>query len=65
MKNNIKELLAEKGMKQRQLAAACEIDTGQLNKIILCKTVPGIALALKIAKALDVKVEDVWGGEEE
>jgi DNA-binding XRE family transcriptional regulator len=60
VKNRLKEILDERGIKQKWLADRAGIKQGSLSSIINHKNSTTIEVALAIAKALDMKVEDIW-----
>jgi DNA-binding XRE family transcriptional regulator len=51
--------LAEAGKTQRQVARECGINENSFSKIKRGSG-PGVLLALKIAQAVNRKVEDLW-----
>ncbi|SFC51856.1 helix-turn-helix domain-containing protein [Bacillus sp. UNCCL81] len=64
MKNNLRVILAERRIKKGLFADQVGINRNTLSFIVNEKSVPTLEVALKIAKALDMKVEDIWSLEE-
>ncbi|PEL12647.1 helix-turn-helix transcriptional regulator [Bacillus sp. AFS017336] len=60
MKTRLKVILAEKGLKQSFIAEKAEIRLSTMSLISNGKSTPTLEVALKIAKALNLKVEDIW-----
>jgi len=60
MENSIQKVLADKNMTQAELASRVGIKREYLNKIINNHITPTVGLAMKIAKALDMRVEDLF-----
>jgi len=58
--NNIKSLLLEKGLSQSDLAILSGISKQNISDIVQNKLKPGVDFALKIAKVLDVSVEELF-----
>lgn len=58
--NNIKKLLTEKGLSQSDLAVLSGISKQNISDIVQNKLKPGVDFALKIAKVLDVSVEELF-----
>jgi len=65
VRNRIYKILTDKGISQAELARRSQINRFQLNKIINNKK-RGVSLktAFKIAKALNMKIEEVFFFEE-
>jgi DNA-binding XRE family transcriptional regulator len=57
---NLKNILDNRGIKQTWLADKVNVHRGTLNNIILNKYNTSLEVALKIAKALDMKVDDIF-----
>lgn len=55
----IKTIRKEKGIKQVDLAYACDIEKQSMSRIEAGKTNPSVLLLLKIAENLDVKVNEL------
>jgi len=56
----LQEVLDSEGRKQIWLAKATGCDRSNISTICKCKSNPSLEVALKIAKALGCKVEDIW-----
>lgn len=67
MKNRIRSIRDEQGIKQRELAAACDMDSAHLSRIENGHVDPTLGTAKRIADQLGRSVEDVFefGGESE
>lgn len=57
----IKEICAEKGLTQKELAAKSEITTTSLSQIITGKQKPSLDTLEKVACALHVGISDMFG----
>lgn len=60
MKNIISEVIVAKKINQGKIAAATGLDRGYLSKIISGKITPTLPTAFKLAKALEMRVEDIF-----
>lgn len=60
MKNRIKAIRQEKGLKQRELASLCDMDTGHLSRIENTHVDPTLSTAKKIAAGLGRPVGEVF-----
>ncbi len=60
MKNNIKKFRNEMKLTQQGLADLCEVSRQTINMVENDKYDPTLQLAMKIAKVLKVKVEDIF-----
>ncbi|MED1094000.1 helix-turn-helix transcriptional regulator [Bacillus paramycoides] len=56
----LKEILAERMIKQSALAKRAGITDQTLSMIVRGKSEPTLRVAMRIAKTLDLKVEDIW-----
>lgn len=56
----IKILLIKNNLTQRELANKINISEEYLSKIISCKHIPNVNIALKIAQELNTTVEDIF-----
>lgn len=65
MRNRLKVLRAEKNISQDDLAKEVNVSRQTINAIEREKYDPSLALALKIAKYFEKKVEDIFLLEEE
>ena len=60
VKNRLKEILDERGTKNVWLAEKAKINNSTVGNIIKNRHNPNVEVAIRIAKALDMKVEDIW-----
>jgi len=60
VKNRLKEILDERGTKNVWLADKANVNNSTLGNIIKNRHNPSIEVAIKIARALGMKVEDIW-----
>ncbi len=58
--NNLEELRRKAGLTQQELSEAAEVSRKSINAIENGIYVPSTVLALKIAKTLNCKVEDLF-----
>ena len=58
--NNLGELRKSAGLTQQELSISAEVSRKSINAIENGVYVPSTVLALKIAKTLDCKVEDIF-----
>ena len=58
--NNLEELRKRAGLTQQELSEAAEVSRKSINAIENGVYVPSTVLALKIAKTLNCKVEDLF-----
>jgi putative transcriptional regulator len=58
--NNLEELRKSAGLTQQELSESAEVSRKSINAIENGVYVPSTVLALKIAKALSCKVEDLF-----
>ena len=65
MKNTIHEKRKALGLSQEQLAKACGVSRQTISLIERGDYSPSVALALKLAKICNVKVEDIFILEED
>lgn len=63
MKNNVREYREYKGVSLRWLARKVGCCASTISAIEREKCVPGVYLALRIAKALGTTVENLWEDE--
>lgn len=59
---NISRLLEERGMSQAELAKLTGIDPRQINRYVKCGHLTSLLNAIRIAKVLDVTVEQLCEG---
>ncbi len=64
MENTIYRQLIDQNMTQAELARKVGVKREYINRIINRKITPTIPLGLRIAKALDMKMEDVFFDED-
>jgi len=60
VKNRLKEILDERGIKNVWLAEKAKINNSTVGNIIKNRHNPNIEVAIRIATALNMKVEDIW-----
>ncbi|QDY27177.1 helix-turn-helix transcriptional regulator [Clostridium botulinum] len=60
VKNNLKEILKDRGIKQVWLAEQVGVNRKTLNNTINNKYNPSLELALKIAEVLDMNIHDIF-----
>ena len=60
MDNNIHKVIRQKNMTQAELAKKVGVKREYINRIINRKITPTIPLGMRIAKALEVSVEDLF-----
>jgi len=65
MENRLKVLRAEQDITQAQLAEAAGLSRQTIHSIERGKTIPSLHVAFKLARALDVAIEDAFMHEEE
>jgi putative transcriptional regulator len=65
LNNRLKELRARNNLTQAQLAEAVGVTRKTINTVENRVFIPSTVLALKLAKALDVSVEELFSLEEE
>jgi molybdate-binding protein/DNA-binding XRE family transcriptional regulator len=62
--NCVRQLRQRRGWSQEQLASAAGVSRAAVSAIEIHRLVPSVAAALAIAKALDCRVEDLFGSTE-
>lgn len=60
VRNNLITILELKGVRQNWLAEKAGVDKSTIGNIIKNRFGTNVEAAIKIAKALDLKVEDIW-----
>ncbi len=60
MDNNIYRIIRQKNMTQANLASMVGIKREYINRIINRKVTPTVPLGMRIARALDVPMEDLF-----
>jgi putative transcriptional regulator len=53
-------ILAERKIKQKWLCERVGISTSAMSQIVRGESLPTLPTAIRIAKVLDLKVEDIW-----
>lgn len=64
-KNRLKEFREKKNITQERLAAAAGVSRQTINSIEAGRYVPSLELALRLAKIFVLRVEELFGVEEE
>ncbi len=65
MKNNIRSLRESRGMTQDEFASQLEVSRQTVISLEKGRYDPSIRLAFKIARAFNLRIEDVFSDEEE
>ena len=65
MKNRLEEIRKERGIKQEELATALEVSRQTIGSLENGRYNPSITLAFKLARYLDMSIEDIFIYEEE
>ena len=65
VKNRLKEIRKERGIKQEELAAALEVSRQTIGSLENGRYNPSITLAFKLARYFDMSIEDIFIYEEE
>lgn len=60
VRNRLETIIAERGLKNVWLANKAGISNSTLGNIIKNRHNPNVEVALRIAKALNMTVEDIW-----
>lgn len=60
MNNKINQVIRQKNMTQADLAKMVGVKREYINRIINCKVTPTVPLGMRIAKALEVPMEDLF-----
>lgn len=63
IKLNLKEILKEKGITSKELAAQLRVTSVTISYIVTNKTTPSLDMVSRIAKALNVKISTLLGEE--
>lgn len=63
--NNLKNILNKKNITPYKLAKISKLGQATINEIYHDKREPKISTAMKISKALNVSIEDIFGGNNE
>ena len=64
-KNRLKDFREKKNITQEKLAVAAGVSRQTINSIEAGRYIPSLELALKLAKIFVLRVEDLFGVEEE
>ena len=64
MKNRLEEIRKERGIKQEELAAALEVSRQTIGSLENGRYNPSITLAFKLARYLNMSIEDIFIYEE-
>lgn len=65
METKLKEIIRKRGLKQGFVAEKIGISQGTLSLIVQGKSIPTLPVAIKIAKFLNMSVEELWGDDYE
>jgi len=60
LKTRLKEILLERGIKQKWLCERVGLSYSALNQVVNGQAFPTLETALRIAKTLQTTVEDIW-----
>ena len=60
MKNNLKKILKEKGLSQKDLAKKTNITRAAISRYVRGERIPNGYNLLKMAKTLSLKAEDIF-----
>lgn len=61
METKLKKIINERGLKQGFVAEKANVSRAALSLIINGKSIPSLPVALRIARVLDMTVEELWG----
>ena len=61
METKLKKILDERGLKQGFIAEKAGLSRGAFSLIVRGKSIPTLPAALRIARVLDISVEELWG----
>ena len=64
MRNEIRELRAERGLSQQQLAQAMDVSRQTINSIETERYTPSLPLALALARFFGQPVEEIFDGDD-
>ena len=65
VKNRLKEIVDKRGLKITWLAQQANVERSTLNNIVSNRYNTNIEVCIRIAKVLDLTVDDIWYEEEE
>jgi putative transcriptional regulator len=60
LQSRLKEIMKEQGRTQNWLSEKAGVSATSISSIVNKKSVPTLLIALRIAKALDKSVEEIW-----
>jgi putative transcriptional regulator len=60
MESRLKEILKEEGRTQSWLCEKVGVSNTTMTSLVNKKRIPTLPVAYKIAKALGLKIEDIW-----
>ncbi|TRY24374.1 helix-turn-helix transcriptional regulator [Brevibacillus sp. LEMMJ03] len=60
MRCRLKEILEERGIKQKWLQERVGMSQSAINRLVNGKSSPLLEDAIRIAKVLELRVEDIW-----
>lgn len=60
LESRLKYILKEQGRTQTWLTEKVGVNKSTISDVVNGKRIPTLLVALRIAKTLDVKVEDIW-----
>lgn len=60
MESRLKEIMEKRGMMQSHLARVTGANKSTINRLVKYGKIPELPLAYKIAKELDLCIEDIW-----
>ena len=58
--NKLRKIRLEKGINQTEMALACEVSRQTIHSIEVSKFCPSVEIALKIARELDMTIEEIF-----
>jgi putative transcriptional regulator len=64
LRNHLNEILETKGIKQSWLVEKTGLNKGTISNVVNSKGEPSISVCLKLAKALNLRVEDIFFDDE-
>lgn len=60
IKSDLRKIRRQTGMTQKDLAASIDVSRQTIHSIEVGKYIPSVEVALKLAKSLKLKVEDIF-----
>ncbi|WP_404470630.1 helix-turn-helix transcriptional regulator [Sutcliffiella horikoshii] len=60
LNSNLEAIIKSRGIKQKWIAEKLNVRPSTISDIVQNKSVPSLALALAVARVLDLKIEDIW-----